>query len=103
MATHAASQHSTPASGAQGTGTRRRPPTLAQCLLCGARAVPPIRSPGVPLSVLEEVNLRLESRVRENRSHGSEGGGAGITGPPYPYNSAGPLALGFGAPRESAP
>jgi len=31
------------------------------------------------------VNLRLESRVRENRSHGSEGGGAGITGSPYPY------------------
>lgn len=32
-----------------------------------------------------QVNHRLESRVREIRSHGSEGGEAGQTGLPYPY------------------
>jgi len=28
---------------------------------------------------------QLESRMREIRPSGSEGGGAGLTGPPYPY------------------
>jgi hypothetical protein len=46
------------------------------------------------------VNHQLESRVRENRSHGSEGGGAGYTtGPSYPYIkdvSAGLMAGGWG-------
>ena len=32
-----------------------------------------------------QVNHRLESRVRENRPHGSEGGEAGQTGLSYPY------------------
>jgi len=32
------------------------------------------------------VNYQPESRVRENRMHGSEGGGTGVeTGPSYPY------------------
>ena len=44
------------------------------------------RSLCVGLSVLSEVNHRLESRVRENRMHGSEGGGTGnTTGSSYPY------------------
>ena len=30
-------------------------------------------------------NYYLESRVRENRTHGSEGGESGSTGLPYPY------------------
>ncbi len=39
---------------------------------------------GVP--VRQAVNHRLESRVREIRTHGSEGGGAGYsTGSSYPY------------------
>ena len=32
------------------------------------------------------MNRQPESRVRENRMHGSEGGGTGyLTGPSYPY------------------
>ena len=37
-------------------------------------------------SIPSGVNHRPESRVRENRMHGSEGGGTGnSTGPSYPY------------------
>ena len=31
------------------------------------------------------MNHQLESRMRENRTYGSEGGGAGTTGSSYPY------------------
>jgi len=34
-------------------------------------------------------NHQLESRMREIRPSGSEGGGTGLTGPPYPYREAG--------------
>ena len=38
------------------------------------------------VSVRSAVNHQPESRVREIRTHGSEGGGAGnSTGPSYPY------------------
>ena len=37
------------------------------------------------LPTLSEVNHRLESRMRENRSYGSEGGGSWATASPYPY------------------
>jgi hypothetical protein len=48
--------------------------------------------------------------MREIRTSGSEGGGAGITGPPYPYYSCGPsglntkanLAVLSGAPHRAA-
>jgi hypothetical protein len=39
------------------------------------------------VSVLSKVNYRLESRMRENRPYGSEGGGTGTTGSPYPYSA----------------
>ncbi len=55
--------------------------------LCRAWVVLYDRSLCDGLSVLSEVNHRLESRVRENRTHGSEGGGTGnTTGSSYPYN-----------------
>jgi hypothetical protein len=31
--------------------------------------------------------------MREIRTSGSEGGGTGTTGPPYPYRKSGPLGL----------
>ena len=36
-------------------------------------------------SILSEVNHQLESRMRENRLSGSEGGGAKPIVSPYPY------------------
>ena len=88
MDSDAVSQYSSPSRRAQRAGTGSGPPTLAYCLLYGARAVLLIRGPGFALFVLDEVNLQLESRVREIRQHGSEGGGAGITGSPYPYTAS---------------
>jgi len=37
------------------------------------------------------MNHRLESRVREIRTHGSEGGETGSTDHPYPYRVYGDL------------
>ncbi len=47
---------------------------------------PPYGSPGTGVPVRSAVNHQPESRVREIRTHGSEGGGAGYsTGSSYPY------------------
>jgi len=51
--------------------------TLAQCVLCRAWALQSEIRPCDGLSILEEVNHRPESRMRENRPSGSEGGEAG--------------------------
>jgi len=40
------------------------------------------------------VNHHLESRMRENRPYGSEGGGAGTTGSSYPYPEQSRLEAG---------
>ena len=45
----------------------------------------PCNSPCTGRTILYEVNHQLESRMREIRPSGSEGGGTGSTGPPYPY------------------
>jgi len=66
-------------------------------LLCRAWAVLPCRSLCSGPSVLSEVTRRLESRVRETRTHGSEGRGArNPTGSSYPYHS------GLEAPRKGS-
>ena len=59
--------------------------SLAERFLCGAWVVQHGSSPCCAPSICSAVNHRLESRVRENRLHGSEGGEAGSTGLPYPY------------------
>ena len=59
---------------------------MAERLLCRAWAVLPCRGPCGGQSVLTEVNHRPENRVRETRTHGSEGGRTGnSTGSSYPY------------------
>ena len=45
------------------------------------------------MSTLSEVNYQLESRMRETRLSGSEGGGV-LTRSPYPYQ-------GVESPREN--
>src|SRR5207249_155278 len=63
-----------------------RSSTLAQCFLCGARAVLSCTSPCAVASTLSEVNHQPESRMRETRQSGSEGGGANPIVSPYPYS-----------------
>jgi hypothetical protein len=58
-------------------------------------------SGGWPEDTRKRINHRhcfLESRMRENRLYGSEGGGA-LTRSPYPYRSERPF--GFPTPRGS--
>src|SRR5207249_11786661 len=62
-----------------------RSSALAQCFLCRAGAVLSCTSPGAVASILSEVNHQLESRMRENRQSGSEGGGTKSIASPYPY------------------
>ena len=52
-------------------------PTLATSLLCQAGVVLSCCSPCGGQSILPEVNHQPESRVREIRQHGSEGGASG--------------------------
>jgi hypothetical protein len=60
---------------------------MAPRLLCRSGAVLHGRSPRNGLSIRSAVNHQPESRVRENRTHGSEGGGTGVkTGSSYPYH-----------------
>jgi len=47
------------------------------------------------MSILYEVNHRLESRMREIRLSGSEGGGANSIGSPYPYPTLSTRILRF--------
>ncbi len=59
----------------------------AERLLCRAWAVRHAGCPCRGLSIRSAVTHRPESRVREIRTHGSEGGGTGTTGSPYPYHT----------------
>src|SRR5438552_6751119 len=59
---------------------------LAQCILCCAGAVLFVCRPRAVWSTLSEVNHQLESRMREHRLSGSEGGGAKPIVSPYPYS-----------------
>src|SRR2546425_2097242 len=77
MGPDAPAQHSQEAQPPPWPGSESaRSSTLAQCFLCGARAVLSCTSPCAVASTLSEVNHRPESRMRENRQSGSEGGGA---------------------------
>src|SRR5690606_35694364 len=58
---------------------------LAQRLLHCARAVLSGPGPCAGVSVLSQVTHQLESRMREIRPSGSEGGGANSIVSPYPY------------------
>jgi len=71
----ATSKHLAPPTRRQRAWSWSRPSALAQCLLCRAKAVHHDRSlcRGSPIPMM--VNHQLESRVREIRTHGSEGGG----------------------------
>src|SRR2546425_5370815 len=86
MGPDAPAQHSQEAQPPPWPGSESaRSSTLAQCFLCGARAVLSCTSPCAVASTLSEVNHRPESRMRENRQSGSEGGGANPIVSPYPY------------------
>src|SRR5258705_12274966 len=83
MDTHAFTQHPAAATKAERPCSGDGQCPLAQCLLCCARAVFFVCGPGALWSILSEVNHQLESRMRENRPSGSEGGGTSRS--PYPY------------------
>jgi hypothetical protein len=58
-----------------------------ECVLFGAWAVQSGKSPCEGLSTHLRVNHQLESRMREIRQSGSEGGGPNPIGPSYPYKA----------------
>jgi hypothetical protein len=62
---------------------------LAQCFLCGAGVDLSCSGPCAVASILSQVNHQLESRMREIRLSGSEGGGAKPIVSPYPYSMKG--------------
>jgi hypothetical protein len=64
---------------------------LAQCILCCAGTGLFVCRSSAAWSILSEVNHQLESRMRENRLSGSEGGGT--TRSPYPLYQAGEAAF----------
>ena len=72
--------------GSSGPQSRSRPSTLAQHFFPRARVVLLNRSLRLGDSTLYEVNHQLESRLRENRTAGSEGGASG-TQPSVPTPS----------------
>ena len=65
---------------------RVRSSPLAQCFLCRPWVVLPYRSPPSGLSIRSAVNHRLESRMREIRTYGSEQGVAGQPAVPTPIS-----------------
>src|SRR5712664_1733894 len=83
MDTNAFAQYPAAAAEAERPCSRYRQCPLAQCILCCAGVVFFVCRPRAVWSTLAEVNHQLESRMRENRLSGSEGGGT--TGSPYPY------------------
>ncbi len=85
MGADAAEEHSAQPTEAQRGRAWTGPLALAELVLSGAGAVYHVRSLQGLTSVPKRMNHRLESRVREIRTHGSEGGGTGTTGPPYLY------------------
>src|SRR6266568_7141818 len=86
MDTNASAQYPPPAAEAERACARHRQCPLAQRLLCCAGAALFVCRPRALWSILSEVNHQLESRMRETRLSGSEGGGT--TSSPYPYCAA---------------
>src|SRR5687768_10070808 len=73
---------------------------MAKYLLHQAGAVFSQRSPCLGASILRRVNHPPESRMREIRSYGSEGGGA--VSSPYPYQIKIDRRLRFGGSSRQA-
>src|SRR5216683_6598536 len=86
MDTNALAHYPASASEAERPCSRYGQCPLAQCVLCCAGLILFVWSPRAVWSTLSEVNHQLESRMRENRLSGSEGGGT--TRSPYPYFQA---------------
>src|SRR6266516_6365016 len=83
MGTHAVAHSPASTAEAKRPCSRYRQCPLAQCILCCAGAVFSVCRSRAVWSILSEVNHQLESRMREPRLSGSEGGGT--TRSPYPY------------------
>src|SRR5260370_20374261 len=89
MDSHALAIHSAPAARPTWPRLWPGPSPLAQCLLSEARTVLVIRGLCFSSPILFEVNYQLESRMRENRLSGSEGGGAYALPTPIPAGEPG--------------
>src|SRR5712692_8959080 len=83
MGTHAVAHCPASTAEAKRSCSRYRQCPLAQRILCCAGAVFSVCRSRAVWSILSEVNHQLESRMRETRLSGSEGGGT--TRSPYPY------------------
>src|SRR5713226_7392406 len=83
MGTHAVAHCPASTAEAKRPCSRYRQCPLAQRILCCAGAVFSVCRSRAVWSILSEVNHQLESRMREIRLSGSEGGGT--TRSPYPY------------------
>src|SRR6266511_6360303 len=83
MDTNAFAQYPASASEAERTCARYGQCPLAQCVLCCAGTALLVGRSRAVWSTLSEVNHQLESRMRETRLSGSEGGGTARS--PYPY------------------
>src|SRR5712691_11788204 len=83
MDTNAPAHYPASSAEAQRPCSRYRQCPLAQCVLCCAGAVFFVCRPRAVWSTLSQVNHQLESRMRENRPSGSEGGGTLFSLPLY--------------------
>src|SRR5712691_3592647 len=83
MDTNALAYYPASASEAERSCSRYGQCPLAQCVLCCAGIILFVWSPRAVWSTLSQVNHQLESRMRENRPSGSEGGGTLFSLPLY--------------------
>ena len=92
----ALAQHPAQALPTARSGARSRPPALAERHLFQTWALQPESSPRVGAPILFEVterhNHRPESRMRETRTSGSEGGGPQSNAVSLPLSARGPCA-----------
>src|SRR5579871_6424529 len=103
MDPNALAQHSAQTTRTQRPGAWKRPPPLAQHLLYQAWVVQPDNRPCLGSSILFEVNHHRESRMRENRQSGLEGGGTEINRSFLPLSVVITLrVMSLGAPRAHA-
>src|SRR6267142_5750818 len=85
MDTDALAQYPAASAEAERPSSRYGQCSLAKCLLYCARAAFSFCGSGATSSILSEVHHQLESRMRENRPSGSEGGGTLVL--PTPISS----------------
>src|SRR5882724_11196585 len=88
MHTNAIAHYPASASEAERPCSRYGQRPLAQCVLCCAGTVLFVCRPRAVWSTLSEVNHQLESRMRETRPSGSEGGGTCVLPSPISYGRA---------------